>query len=114
MRINTSSIIVRFFCIITLIRFADINQSKFKVAGQNLDDSSSKPSFQASSNVGGVINDLNELTDKQLEEICTSRGFELVKDSDKDTGQPIHYSHQDYIDAARQCLEIEAEMYVTT
>ena len=67
---------------------------------------------QSSTNSKSATNaDLNELTDKQLEEICTQRGFELVKESDKETGVFLDYSHQDYIDAARQCLEIEAEMY---
>ena len=54
--------------------------------------------------------DLQSLTDGELEQICTSRGFELVKDTDKETGQSKQYSHNDYIDAAKQCLEIEAEM----
>ena len=53
---------------------------------------------------------LEELSDTELEEICTSRGFELVKDKDDETGQLKKYTHQDYVDAARQCLNIESEM----
>ena len=46
------------------------------------------------------------MTDEELEEICTSRGFELVRDDD-DT---IVYTHQDYVDAANECLQIEADL----
>ena len=53
---------------------------------------------------------LEDLTIEELEQICTSRGFELVKDVEEQSGQVKQYSHQDYVDAARQCLEIEAEM----
>jgi len=54
--------------------------------------------------------DLQDLSDEELEGICTTRGFELVKEVDEKTGQPRNYSHGDYVDAARQCLQIEAEM----
>lgn len=53
---------------------------------------------------------LHELTDAELEEICTSRGFELVREIDDATGEPISYTHDDYIDAAKECLELEEEM----
>ena len=49
---------------------------------------------------------LEEMTDEELEEICTSRGFELVRDDD-DT---VIYTHQDYVDAANECLQIEADL----
>lgn len=54
--------------------------------------------------------DLQSLTDVELEQMCTSRGFEIVKETDKETGQSRHYSHNDYVDAAKQCLDMEAEM----
>jgi len=54
--------------------------------------------------------DLQSLTNEQLEEICTSRGFELVDEVDEQTGQPKEYSHDDYVNAAKQCLQIEGEM----
>ena len=50
---------------------------------------------------------LEEMTDEELEEICTSRGFELVRDDDDDT---VIYTHQDYVDAANECLQIEADL----
>lgn len=53
--------------------------------------------------------DLNSLTDTQLEEFCTDRGFVLVRDKSA-SAKEIEYSHDDYVDAARQCLAIEAEM----
>jgi hypothetical protein len=98
---RTPSVIPSFLLITIVIKSIIHLQSRVFVAAQIINEPISTPSP-----------DLNDLTDKQLEEICTSRGFELVKDSDKNTGQPVHYSHQDYVDAARQCLEIEAEMYV--
>ena len=55
--------------------------------------------------VDGYYN-LEEMTDEELEEICTSRGFELVR-ADDDT---IIYTHQDYVDAANECLQIEADL----
>jgi len=57
--------------------------------------------------------DLDSMTNEELEEICTSRGFQVVKEKDRDTGEMKAYSHEDYINAARQCLEIESEMYVS-
>lgn len=46
--------------------------------------------------------DLDSLSDPELEEICTLRGFELVKEG--------VFSHDDYVEAARQCLAIERDM----
>lgn len=54
--------------------------------------------------------DLASLTNEELEEICTSRGFEVVKEKDEETGEFKKYSHEDYINAAKQCLDMEAEM----
>ncbi len=48
--------------------------------------------------------DLVDMTDDELEEICTSRGFELVRED----GQV--YTHQDYVDAASECLQIETDL----
>ena len=50
------------------------------------------------------------MTDEELEKICTSRGFELVKEKDKESGETTTYSHYDYVNAAKQCLEIKGEM----
>jgi len=115
----------RFIVIISLVQYLnhfrvhrDPSSPPFlHVVGQTVHDSSSNtqsssvpPAFEGKSS--DLVGSLNELSDKELEHICTSRGFELVKESDKETGQPITYSHQDYVDAAKQCLEIEAEMYV--
>jgi len=52
---------------------------------------------------------LSELTNAELESICTTRGFELKRGQQED-GDNVVYTHQDYVDAARQCLAIEAEM----
>jgi len=56
------------------------------------------------------VDELQTLTDIELEQLCTSRGFELVKETDKETGQKKEYSHNDYVEAAKQCLDMEAEM----
>ena len=48
--------------------------------------------------------DLVDLSDEDLEKICTSRGFDLVREE----GQV--YTHQDYVDAASECLQIETEL----
>ena len=52
---------------------------------------------------------LEAMTNEELEEICTSRGFELVHEQD-DNGKEIVYTHQDYIDAATECLQIEEDL----
>ena len=54
--------------------------------------------------------DLESMSIEELEDLCISRGFELVKEIDPDTGAPKEFSKDEYIEAARQCLEIEAEM----
>ena len=54
--------------------------------------------------------DLNTLTNDELVAICTDRGFELVFEQDDATEEPLEYTHEDYVDAARECLKLEAEM----
>ena len=49
--------------------------------------------------------DLYSLSDAELEEICTVRGFELVHDEENKA-----FTHDDYVEAARQCLAIERDM----
>ena len=46
---------------------------------------------------------LEEMDDAVLEAICTDRGFELMKDG-------TEFTHEQYVEAARQCLELEVEM----
>jgi hypothetical protein len=48
--------------------------------------------------------DLIDMSDEDLEEICTSRGFELVREDEQ------VYTHQDYVDAASECLQIETDL----
>lgn len=48
--------------------------------------------------------DLVDMSDEELEEICTSRGFELVREE----GQV--YTHQDFVNAASECLQIETDL----
>lgn len=46
--------------------------------------------------------DLEGMTDEELERICAERGFELrMEEVD---------SHEDYVEAARECLLIEQQM----
>ena len=52
---------------------------------------------------------LEAMTNEELEEICTSRGFELVRETDEN-GKEIVYTHQDYVDAATECLQIEEDL----
>ena len=50
---------------------------------------------------------LQKMSKEELEEICTERGFELIKDEiDSSTGQPVVSTHQDHVDAAWQCLQM--------
>lgn len=58
---------------------------------------------EADSAAGGGEVDLYSLSDAELEEICTVRGFELVHDD-------TVLTHDDYVEAARQCLAIEQDM----
>ena len=48
---------------------------------------------------------LEDMSNEELEEICTSRGFELVREDDAAV-----YTHQDYVDAAMECLQIEEDL----
>ncbi len=55
--------------------------------------------------------DLDNMSDEELEEICTSRGFQLATEkNDKSDDQILVHTHQYYVDAAWECLQIEAEM----
>jgi hypothetical protein len=53
--------------------------------------------------------DLDGMSNEELEEICTSRGFQLDRGNIDDVDD-IAYGHQYYVDAARECLQIETEM----
>mmetsp|Transcript_19990 Transcript_19990/g.36150 ORF Transcript_19990/g.36150 Transcript_19990/m.36150 type:complete len:287 (-) Transcript_19990:265-1125(-) len=54
--------------------------------------------------------DLIDMSDEELEEMCISRGFELVREVDGNTGELVLYTHQDYVDAANECLQIEEDL----
>ncbi|CAJ1960977.1 unnamed protein product [Cylindrotheca closterium] len=55
--------------------------------------------------------ELDAMSDEDLELICIVRGFELVKDHvNEETGEVYTIQHSDYIEAAKQCLSIESEM----
>lgn len=53
---------------------------------------------------------LPDLNNTQLENICVERGFELIPNTDPDTGEILEFTRDDYIEAAQQCLDIQAEM----
>lgn len=69
---------------------------------------------ESSNDADDLMQQLFSLSDAELEEICTSRGFEFVKEVvvNEETGEneELVYSHEQYVDAAKQCLEMEAEM----
>jgi len=50
---------------------------------------------------------LHTLTNQQLEDICTERGFYLEPEEGFSAED---YSHEEYVDAAMQCLALEAEI----
>mmetsp|Transcript_101944 Transcript_101944/g.294975 ORF Transcript_101944/g.294975 Transcript_101944/m.294975 type:complete len:299 (-) Transcript_101944:55-951(-) len=55
--------------------------------------------------------DLNAMSDEELEQICIVRGFEILRDEiDPSTGLPYELNHDNFVEAARRCLEIEQEM----
>jgi len=54
--------------------------------------------------------DLHTLSDKELEEVCIMRGFELYREMDEETGEEYQFTHEDYVEAAKQCLAVEREM----
>eukprot|EP00546_Thalassionema_frauenfeldii_P015468 CAMPEP_0178928676 /NCGR_PEP_ID=MMETSP0786-20121207/20062_1 /TAXON_ID=186022 /ORGANISM="Thalassionema frauenfeldii, Strain CCMP 1798" /LENGTH=379 /DNA_ID=CAMNT_0020604619 /DNA_START=217 /DNA_END=1356 /DNA_ORIENTATION=+ len=53
--------------------------------------------------------DLEALSDGELEAICTNLGFQVIRE-DPETGAAIEQTHEHYVEAARQCLEIQKEM----
>ena len=54
-----------------------------------------------------LLDDLQRMTREELEEICTSRGYALVQDVLD--GEEVAYSHQDYVSAAYECLQLVDE-----
>jgi hypothetical protein len=57
------------------------------------------------------MEELQAMSEEQLEDICIQRGFELLKDEvDATTGEVYQLSHQDFVEAAMKCLAIEQEM----
>jgi len=52
---------------------------------------------------------IKNLSNNELEAICTDRGFEIVKEGQQKS-ENSEYTREDYMHAASQCLAIEAEM----
>lgn len=50
--------------------------------------------------------DLESMSDQDLEFLCIERGFELVRDAEGEG----ELTHADYVDAAKRCLAIEEDM----
>eukprot|EP00525_Craspedostauros_australis_P005189 CAMPEP_0198111274 /NCGR_PEP_ID=MMETSP1442-20131203/3249_1 /TAXON_ID= /ORGANISM="Craspedostauros australis, Strain CCMP3328" /LENGTH=437 /DNA_ID=CAMNT_0043767651 /DNA_START=376 /DNA_END=1690 /DNA_ORIENTATION=+ len=66
-----------------------------------------------------TLDELEQMSNEDLEKICLDRGFELVAEDDGgDAGScPINgpdcepiLTHEDYVEAAQRCLQIEREM----
>ena len=58
-----------------------------------------------------VVNDyeyLNRLSDTELRQICTDRGFDIV--SSNGTEEAVFVARQDLLESARRCLTLESEM----
>lgn len=51
-----------------------------------------------------VNNSLESLSDEQLKQICVERGFDIVKEDGSEL------THEDYVEAASQCLSLEDEI----
>ena len=116
--------------LLAILTFASLNNSRIKAepdAGtatmteiENVDDDASTGAVDDNGDINpNIIGDgddealnLEDMTIDQLEEICTSRGFDVVKEKDETTGEDKIYTHEEYVTAAQQCLEIESEMYV--
>ena len=54
--------------------------------------------------LGASREDLEAMTEAELEDICVARGFKLVNDNAEEL------TKQDYVEAAQRCLAIEQEM----
>ena len=106
-----------FHIILVLVFFTEGNlkaetlNSENDPADQDLNDSNPSGDKHGVTDGTAVSEiDLELMTNEELEEICTSRGFDVVKEKDEKTGKTKVYSHEDYVMAAQQCLDIEAEM----
>lgn len=53
--------------------------------------------------------DLESLSDAELEAICYNLGFQL-RETDEVTGAKMNFTHAEYVEAARQCLAVQAQM----
>lgn len=53
------------------------------------------------------VDPLHDMSDEELEGICSRRGFELSPPTSDGNNS---YSHEDYVDAAMECLRIESDM----
>eukprot|EP00548_Thalassiothrix_antarctica_P019629 CAMPEP_0194193906 /NCGR_PEP_ID=MMETSP0154-20130528/75290_1 /TAXON_ID=1049557 /ORGANISM="Thalassiothrix antarctica, Strain L6-D1" /LENGTH=395 /DNA_ID=CAMNT_0038918283 /DNA_START=105 /DNA_END=1292 /DNA_ORIENTATION=+ len=53
---------------------------------------------------------LYDMSDTELEGICTNLGFQLLDNTDPDTGESIPKTHDTYIEAAKQCLTVQEQM----
>jgi hypothetical protein len=70
---------------------------------------SSQASSQVSCDLNAALDPsspctLEDLADDVLEQCCLDRGFELARQDG------VTFSHAEYVEAAKQCLELEAEL----
>lgn len=80
------------------------------VLAQNVLLVTGQPAAVEQKEIGMDKLDLESMSDEELEAICTTRGFELYKQLEENTGNMYVFAHEDYVEAARQCLAYEKEM----
>jgi len=101
MNCNNNKLLISFtyICIFLLSLLAAAEEEATSTTTKNDNDNDNEEYYN-----------LEAMTNEELEEICTSRGFELIHETDENTGEEIVYTHQDYIDAATECLQIEEDL----
>jgi len=101
---------MRFTLVAIALFSVALRHSKSIAHASSVATESSAAAAGAEESIDYTTVDLHALSNDELVAICTDRGFELVTDVDDATGEPLSYSHDDYVDAAHECLQLEAEM----
>ena len=102
---------MRLLCLLSLVAPALLALGTTAAGAVLVDSDSSSGSSTATPNDTKESLDLESLSDAELEEICYKLGFRL-HDEDELTGTKKEFTHADYVEAARQCLAVQDQMYV--
>ena len=92
----------------TIDSTAGVNTTTTTTTINNTDDNRNNSNNTNATTTIQVQSNLQSMTDEELIAICTERGYEItMEDLDSNSNNVIRMTHDDYVNAATQCLSMD-------